>query len=110
MTHEDKKKCEEIQNLLTRWMHSLNYMMSKSIIYRDIKKYMAMERIRLRMDYIKNNSLSVHYKSLCRLDADVRTILPPSAGKFKHVREKLIRILDDATKHTNSEMLRVHIP
>lgn len=69
-----------------------------------------MERIRLRMDYIKNNSLSVHYKSICRLDGDVRTILPPAAGKFKSLREKLIRILDEATKHTNEQVLRVRIP
>lgn len=109
MTREEQQKCEQIQSLLTRWMHSLNYIMSKSIIYRDVRKYMAMERVRIRMEYIKNNSLSVHYRWLCKLDADVREILPPAAGKFKGVRQKLIRLLDEADKHTNSQALRVLI-
>lgn len=109
MTREEKQKCEAIQGLLFRWMHSLAYMMSKNIIYRDVRKYMAMEKIKLRMDYIKNCSPAVHYRWLCELSKEVREIMPPAAGKFKGVREKLIRLLDEADKHTNSQVLRVLI-
>ncbi|MFZ1806873.1 MAG: hypothetical protein WAU36_06620 [Cyclobacteriaceae bacterium] len=95
--------------LLSRWLIQLNYMMDHSIIFRDQKKYQAIEKIRERLELLKGKSERVHQRWLCKLHNDIITILPPSAGRYKEVRNKIIAMLDAAEKRMNSEQLRVLI-
>lgn len=98
-----------IRTTLYNSMNQLSYCMDKGLVFRDVRKYMAIERLKLRFDSIKDKALTMHYRWLLRLRNDVITILPPDTSKFRSQRMKLIQLLDEAEKKLNTDAMRVSI-
>ena len=98
-----------LRELLYNTMKQTRFMMDKGIIYRDVRKYMAIEKLRIQFDAIAHTSLHVHYRWLMKLRTYVIDIMPPSAGRYKEQRVKLIQLLDEAEKTLNYDAMRVRV-
>lgn len=102
-------KTATIHKLMLSAIRILSFLMDKKIVFNDITRRMAMERLRNRLEYIKDKSLTVYYKTLMDHHHDVMQILPPDAGRYKNMRRAIIQVMDDAEKKINARAYRVMI-